>query len=83
MWILMAVLEGRWLRAATPRSWSEIAVRGVAAAVLGGIAFYLVLDTLWGAPPPDGRNYAVQFAAWAIAWAPGLLALGAGRPRGQ
>jgi hypothetical protein len=81
MWLLMAVLEGRWLRAPECRSWREIAARGIAAAVLGAIAFYLVLGTLWGAPPPGGRNYAVQFAAWAFAWAPGLLALGAGRPR--
>lgn len=78
-WLLLAVLEGRWL-SPTRRSWFAIAGRGTSAAVLSGIAFYLVLDALWGAPPPEGRNYAVQFAAWAAAWAPGLLAL-ALRPR--
>ena len=49
--------------------------RGTTAAVLSGLAFYFVLDQLWGDPPPEGRNYALQFGAWAVAWAPGLLAL--------
>ena len=63
------------------RPWIEITVRGATAAVLGGVAFYLVLNTLWGAPPAGGRNYMIQFAAWALAWAPGLLALSVGRRR--
>ncbi|MGH9867933.1 MAG: hypothetical protein ACREAA_07210 [Candidatus Polarisedimenticolia bacterium] len=79
MWLLLAVLEGRWLRAPARRSWAEIAVRGVAAAALSGVTFYLALNTLWGAPPAAGRNYAIQFTAWALAWAPGLMALAAGR----
>ena len=79
-WLLMAILEGRWI-SPTRRSWLAIAGRGTTAAVLSGIAFYLVLDRLWGAPPPDGRNYAVQFAAWAAAWAPGMLALTLGPGR--
>ena len=73
-WLLIALLEGRWI-SPTRRSWLAIAGRGTAAAVLSGIAFTLVLDVLWGEPSPQGRNYAVQFAAWAAAWAPGLLAL--------
>ena len=73
-WLLIAVFEGCWL-APTRRAWLAIAGRGAAAAVLSGLAFYLVLEQLWGAPPPEGRNYAVQFAAWAAAWAPGLIAL--------
>lgn len=76
-WLLVAVLEGRWV---TRRSWLAIGGRGMAAALLSGIAFYLVLDLLWGAPPPGGRNYAIQLAAWAAAWAPGMLVL-ALRPR--
>jgi hypothetical protein len=75
MWLLVALLDGRWLRAPERRPWGEIAVRGVLAAVLSGIAFYLVMNTLWGRPPASGRNYLLQFAAWAVAWAPGLLAL--------
>jgi hypothetical protein len=75
MWLILAALDGRWLRAPARRSWGEIAGRGLLAAVLGGVAFYLVLTTLWGRPPATGRHYGVQYMAWAFAWAPGLLAL--------
>jgi hypothetical protein len=78
-WLVLALLEGRFVRRASPRPWSEVALRGVAAAVLSGVAFYLVMDTLWGEPPPSGRSYAVQLVCWAFAWAPGLLALSAER----
>jgi hypothetical protein len=80
MWLILSALDGRWLRAPSRRSWSAVAVRGLAAAVLGGVAFYLVMGTLWGRPPEGGRNYVVQFFAWAFAWAPGLLALTLERP---
>ena len=75
MWLLLAALDGRWLRSPNRRSWSEVAARGLVAAVAGGIAFVLVKDLLWGRPPAGGRNYLVQWVAWTIAWAPGLLAL--------
>ena len=75
MWLLIALLDGRWLRAPQRRPWGEIVLRGVLAAVLSGIAFYLVMNTLWGRPPAAGRNYFVQFGAWVVAWSPGLLAL--------
>lgn len=79
MWLLVALLDGRWLRAPQRRPWGEVALRGTLAAVLGGVAFFLVMNTLWGRPPAGGKNYFVQFAAWAVAWAPGLLALTIGR----
>ena len=79
MWLLVALLDGRWLRAPERRPWGEIVVRGVLTAVLSGIAFLLVLNTLWGRPPATGKNYFAQFAAWVLAWAPGLLALTLGR----
>ncbi len=78
MWLVLATLDGRWLRAPDRRSWSEVATRGLIAAIAGGVAFYLVLNTLWGRPPAGGRNYALQFLAWAFAWTPGLLALTGG-----
>jgi hypothetical protein len=81
MWLLVALLDGRWLRAPQRRPWDEIAARGVLAAVLSGIAFFLVMNTLWGRPPATGKNYLLQFAAWVLAWAPGLLALTLGSPR--
>jgi hypothetical protein len=79
MWLVLATLEGRWLRAPARRSWPSVAARGLLAATLSGIAFYLVMGVLWGAEPEGGRNYALQFTAWAFAWAPGLLALSLSR----
>jgi hypothetical protein len=79
LWLLLAALEGRWLRAPARRSWREVVVRALLAALLGGIAFFLVVGTLWGSPPPTGRNYAIQFLAWTFAWAPGMIALSLGR----
>jgi hypothetical protein len=75
LWLIVAALDGRWLRAPLQRPWKEIAVRGAIAAVSSGIAFFLVMNTLWGRPPATGKNYVVQFAAWVAAWTPGLLAL--------
>jgi hypothetical protein len=74
LWILLAFFDGKVLRRGG-RSTNEILARGVTAAVFGGLAFYLVVDTLWGRPPEGGRNYLVQYAAWFFAWAPGLLSL--------
>ena len=79
LWWIVAVLDGRWLRSPERRPWGEIAIRGVLAAVLSGAAFFMVMNTLWGRPPATGRNYALQFAAWVVAWAPGLLALTLGQ----
>jgi hypothetical protein len=81
MWLLIALLDGGWLRAPERRPWGEIAVRGMLAAVASGIAFFLVMNTLWGRPPASGKNYLLQLAAWVVAWAPGLLALTLGSPR--
>jgi len=75
VWLIMATLDGRVLRSTAPRPWPDILARGVLAAALGGVAFYFMMDTLWGRPPAEGRNYLLQFAAWLVAWAPGLLAL--------
>ncbi|MEZ5317534.1 MAG: hypothetical protein R2752_09060 [Vicinamibacterales bacterium] len=78
VWILLAWLDGTWLRRRS-RSTVEILSRGVLAAFLGGLAFSLVLGTLWGRAPAGGRNYLLQFAAWTFAWTPGILALTLGR----
>jgi len=77
-WLILAALEGRLLR---HRSAGEILARGITAAVLGGAAFYLMLGTLWGNEADAHRNYLMQFAAWTVAWAPGILAIAAGRGR--
>ena len=80
LWLLLAALDGRWLRAPVRRPWSEVAARGGLATVLASIAFALVMPTLWGRPPAAGRNYLLQFAAWSLAWAPGILTLTTKRP---
>lgn len=73
-WLILAVGEGRLLQR-PPRSWTEVLIRGVLASILAGLAFYSVVNVLWGRAPAGGRNYLVQFAAWTVAWAPGILAL--------
>lgn len=75
LWLLLAMLDGRWLRPTHVRRWSEVAVRGGLAAVLGGLSFAMVMQTLWGRAPAGGRSYVTQFAAWIVAWAPGILIL--------
>jgi hypothetical protein len=75
LWIGLALLDGRIVRRAK-RSVRLCMVHGATAALLSGVTFYLVVASLWGRPPAGGRNYAVQFALWAIAWAPGILAIG-------
>src|SRR5262245_4908416 len=37
MWLLLAALDGRWLRAPARRSWLEVSARGVVAALVGGL----------------------------------------------
>ena len=53
MWLMLAALDGRWLRVPR-RPWPAAARRGLTAAVLGGVAFYLVVNILWGRPPAGG-----------------------------
>jgi len=74
LWVLLAVLDGTLLRRGT-RSTAEMLSRGLLAALLGGLAFALVVGTIWGRPGPEGRNYLVTFGAWVVAWTPGILAL--------
>ena len=83
LWIVLALVDGRLVRR-SKRSVRLCLIHGASAAVLSGVTFYLVVASLWGRPPAGGRSYAIQFALWAIAWAPGILAIGqdlAGRKR--
>jgi hypothetical protein len=75
LWIMLAVLDGRFVRR-PGRPLRLCLVQGATAALLSGVTFYLVVGMLWGRPPAGGRNYALQLAMWAIAWAPGILAIG-------
>jgi hypothetical protein len=75
VWMVLAVLDGRVVRA-TRRSMNQCLMQGASAAVLSGVTFYLVVGSLWGRAPAGGRNYVMQFAMWLLAWAPGILAIG-------
>ena len=75
LWVVLALLDGRVVRR-VKRSVRTCLIQGASAALLSGVTFYLVVGSLWGRPPAGGRNYALQFAMWAIAWAPGILAIG-------
>jgi len=77
-WLILAALDGRLLRKPA-RSFGEIGARGLGAALLGGTSFYLMLGTLWGNEAATNRNYLVQYLAWVVAWAPGILAIGLGK----
>jgi hypothetical protein len=70
MWLAFATLETQLRRAPVGR---DTGVRGLAAALLSGIAFYLV-SGIWtdhGSPP----NYLRNFASWTFAFFPGFAAL--------
>lgn len=70
LWLLFGMLESR-LRGVRPGP--EAFARGAVAAVLSGVAFYLV-SGIWtehGAAP----NYLRNFASWTFAFFPGFAAL--------
>ena len=48
--------------------------RGVVAALLSGVAFYLV-SGMWTSPPRGGPDYPRFFLNWTFAFFPGFLAL--------
>lgn len=78
-WILFAVLQ-RWLSGGPLGS---ALARGLAAAVLSGLAFYAI-SGIWTRPARGGPNYLVHFLSWSFAFLPGFLSLFAGhaaRPR--
>ena len=76
-WLLFALLQQR-LGGAEPRATAVL--RGVAAALLSGAAFYAI-SGIWTSPPPGGPRYGVHFASWAFAFLPGFVALFIGERR--
>ena len=82
IWLGLAAFDHYVLWKHSGSSWIA---RGLAAAILGGIAFYMV-SGVWTAHGDD-PNYGWHFVSWFIAWWPGLAALTFGRrpaltPRG-
>jgi len=74
LWLALAIGDARLVRSPR-RPWIEALSRGAVAAVLSGVAFYLVVSSLWSHAPAGARNYALQYARWIVAWAPGILAI--------
>jgi hypothetical protein len=73
LWILFALLQRRLDRRET---LGTAVSRGIAAALLSGLAFYLV-SGMWTAHGP--LNLARNFASWTFAFLPGFLSLFLGR----
>jgi hypothetical protein len=73
MWMVLAAVSA-WVRG-YPGDVPRWVGPGIIAAVLSGIAFYLV-SGIWTDPVRGAsRNYLWHLAAWTIAWAPGITAL--------
>lgn len=70
-WICFGLLQA-WL--SPDRRYGTHVIRGVVAAVLSGVAFYLV-SGMWTNPPRGGPNYAVFLLNWTFAFFPGFLSL--------
>ena len=72
VWMALAVsyarLSGGWAPTRV------VLLRGAMAAAASGLAFYLISD-IWRPFDPQGRDYAVHFAAWTFAYFPGFGAL--------
>ena len=75
-WALLWILLGILARFVVPvgQSWRQTLLRGVAAALLSGLAFYGISD-IWLKPSPGGPNYVYHFLCWTWAFLPGFLAL--------
>lgn len=73
-WILFAVLQA-YLAGGT---MAATLARGIAAAVLSGLAFYAI-SGIWTRPSRD-PNYLRHLLYWAFAFLPGFLALFTGHP---
>jgi hypothetical protein len=68
-WICFAFLQARM---AGERSIGQAAVRGLVAAVLSGVAFYLI-SGIWTSHRPP--NYLWNLVAWSFAFFPGFAVL--------
>ncbi len=73
-WILFSLLQQQLPPAGQREPRWRAGLRGLAAAVLSGLAFYAI-SGIWTRPGPGGPNYAVHFASWCVAFLPGFVAL--------
>jgi hypothetical protein len=70
-WILFATLQHRLRR---DESMTLALGRGIAAAIVSGVAFYDI-SGIWTNHTPEGPNYIVNFASWCVAFLPGFVCL--------
>ena len=75
-WVCFALLQCQLSRESAARAF----VRGLAAAILSGLAFYAI-SGIWTRPSPGGPDYLRHFLSWSLAFLPGFAALfwGSGR----
>jgi hypothetical protein len=78
-WLCFALLQD-WLEPPGRRRLALALLRGAAAAVLSGLAFYAI-SGIWTRPSPEGPDYVRHFLSWSFAFLPGFLALFVGSPR--
>jgi len=72
LWMLTAFING-WLRGASETPGFTLA-RGVAAALLSGVAFWAI-SGIWLGGSTRNPDYVVNFASWLVAFAPGFACL--------
>jgi uncharacterized membrane protein len=72
-WILFAMLQSG-IRTRREQSVGTAIIIGLAAAVLSGLAFYLI-SGIWTRHDPAGPNYLRHFASWTFAFFPGFAVL--------
>ena len=70
-WVCFAVLQAQLEGA---HRWRAALVRGLAAAILSGLAFYAI-SGIWTRPSPGGPSYVRHFLSWTFAFLPGFAAL--------
>ena len=71
LWICFGLLQ-KWLAGAP--GWAVAVARGTVAALLSGVAFYLI-SGIWTRPPQGGPNYLLHLGAWFVAFLPGFVVL--------
>ena len=74
-WICFAILQA-YLQ--PEGSLKQAAARGVIAALLSGLAFYMI-SGIWTRPSPGGPDYVRNFLSWSFAFLPGFVALFTGK----
>ena len=71
LWLGFALVDARLRGRASAREWL---LRGLAAAVGSGLAFWAI-SGIWTHPSPGGPRYAYNLLCWTLAFLPGFAAL--------